>query len=112
MDYEKNSHIQAYCGLFKELGQDRGDVQIGPIDYSAYDSGYNIFAFDTSPGHNSSAVPYGKMETGNCELMIHFAKNATKNIVVLVMLEYERKFTLYEMDSGNVRHQLFENVTI
>ena len=75
---------------------------MGPISFPDFDSGYTIYAFDTSPGHDASLVPYGKMGTGNCELMIHFSKPATDNVVVLVMLEYERKFTMLGLESGNV----------
>ena len=110
MDYAKQVYGQPYYGLFKELGQGLGDVQVGPISFQDYDSGYAIYAFDTSPGHDASLVPYGKMGTGNCELMIHFSKPANDNVVVLAMLEYERKFTLHALESGNVRQVKFENV--
>ncbi len=110
MDYAKEIYAQPYYGLFKELGQGLGDVQAGPIDFLDYDSGYTIYAFDTSPGHDASAIPYGKMGTGNCELMIHFSKAASVNVVVLIMLEYERKFTMHALESGNVRQIKFENI--
>ncbi len=111
MDYAKEIYSQPYYSLFKELGQGLGDVQVGPINYQDYDSGYSIYAFDTSPGHDSSVVPYGKIGTGNCELMIHFSKPVSDNVVVLAMLEYERKFTMLALESGNVRQIKFENVT-
>ena len=108
MEYNNQIYSQPYYGLFKELGQGFGGVQVGPIDFKDYDSGYALYAFDTSPGHDASSM--GKMGTGNCELMIHFSKATTDNVVVLVMLEYDRKYTMLGMDSGNVRQFKFENV--
>jgi len=110
MDYKKLLYMDAYYGLFKEMGQNMGECQIGPIDFSDFDAGFALYAFDTSPGHTASNVDYGKSGSGTCELMIHFKQTPlVDNVVVLVMMEFERKFILHKLEPGNVRQYQFQN---
>lgn len=110
MKFKENVYMDAYYGLFKELGQTTGDCEVGPVTYIHYDNGYTLYAFDTSPDHSASYVGYGKTGFGSCELMIHFKDVPLKdNLVVLVVMEFERKFILHKMEPGNIRQYRFEN---
>ena len=112
MNYENNTYMDAYYGLFKELGQTTGDCELGPIAYEGYDAGYTLYAFDTSPERTASSMGYGKIGSGSCELMIHFKETPLPdNIVVLIMMEFERKFVLQKIENGNVRQYRFESQT-
>ena len=113
MDYGKNICMDAYYGLFKELGQTTGDCELGPITYEDYDAGHTLYVFDTSPEHTaSSPIGYGKIGSGSCELMIHFKETPLNdNIVVLIMMEFERKFVLQKLEHGDIRKFKFENQT-
>ncbi len=110
MNYDENIYMDAYYGLFKELGQTTGDCQFGPVTYNEFDAGYTLYAFDTSPDHTASSIQYGRAGSGACELMIHFKETPLRsNIVVLVMMEFERKFTLQKLEQGNMRQYQFES---
>jgi len=110
MDYKNQLYMDAYYGLFKEMGQNMGECQIGPIDFSDFDAGFTLYVFDTSPGHTASNIEYSKSGTGNCELMIHFKQTPlTDNVVVMVMMEFERKFILHKLEPGNVRQYQFQS---
>ena len=110
MNYKENMYMDAYYGLYKELGQTSGECQCGPVTFEEFDAGYTIYAFDTSPDRTASSIEYGRAGSGTCELMIHFKETPlSSNIVILVMMEFERKFTLRRLEQGNLRQYQFES---
>ncbi len=57
-----------------------------------------------------SSIFIGRAGSGACELMIHFKETPLRsNIVVLVMMEFEHKFTLQKLEQGNMRQYQFES---
>ena len=87
-DFETGDYMNCYMTLFSGMGsmyQDEGNH----IDREEYKKGYTLICFDLSPDLEEGGGYVNLRKTGTVSLEVHFKKELTETVNIVVYGEFE-----------------------
>ena len=97
-DFETGDYMNCYMTLFSGMGsmyQDEGNH----IDREEYKKGYTLICFDLSPDLEEGGGYVNLRKTGTVSLEVHFKKELTETVNIVVYGEFENTIEIYQYRS-------------
>lgn len=86
-DFQTKLYARSYLSLFADLGRYHASQNLN-INYSEYEGGYTLFAFDLTPDFEASSGHVSISKNENLSIDLKFATSLPETVTLIVYVEY------------------------